>query len=109
MLLRGPLDVVRAFYRKVFVEFTGRAELMRVQKVIQGTINKVCHDDGLEFPVIAYPNAAEVYFGFWTSGLDIDTAGGIRIGGATPAVVLSGSLDGELMQALWSSLGMVAA
>ncbi len=109
VLLRGPLDVVRAFYRKVFVEFTGRAELMRVQKVIQGTINKVCHDDGLEFPVIAYPNAAEVYFDFWTSGLDIDTAGGIRIGGATPAVVLSGSLDGELMQALWSSLGMVAA
>jgi hypothetical protein len=108
-VLRGPLGVMRAFYRKVFTEFAGRAELMRVQKVIQGTINKVCHDDGLGFPVIVHPHASEVYFDFWPSGLEIDTAHGVQAGGAIPAIVLSGSLDSPLVQATWRSLGLAEA
>jgi hypothetical protein len=105
-VLRGPLEVVRRFYHKVLLEFTGRAELLRVQKVIQGTINKVCHDGGLGFPVIVHPNGAEVHFDFWASGLEIATASGVRVGGATPAIVLSGSPDSEVMRAIWSNLGM---
>jgi hypothetical protein len=48
-LLRGSLEVVRAFYRRLFQEFVGRSDVLQVQKVIQGTINKVCHDGDLVF------------------------------------------------------------
>lgn len=105
-LLRGQLEVVRAFYRKVFVEFVGRAELLRVQKVIQGAINKICHGRGLGFPVIIHPHAAEVYFNFWESGLNIDSGGGVRIGGAIPAVIFSGSPEDDLIRRIQSTLGL---
>ena len=108
-LLRGSLEVVRAFYRRLFQEFVGRSDVLQVQKVIQGTINKVCHDGDLGFPVIVHTHASEVYFDFWASGLNIDTAHGVRVGGAIPAVVLSGSLGSETMRAIWSSLGLAGA
>jgi hypothetical protein len=108
-LLRGSLEVVRAFYRRLFQEFVGRSDVLQVQKVIQGTINKVCHDGDLGFPVIVHTHASEVYFDFWASGLNIDTAQGVRVGGAIPAVVLSGSLGSETMRAIWSGLGLAGA
>ena len=108
-LLRGPLQVVRAFYRKLLVEFIGRAELLRVQKVIQGAINKLCHDSSPEFPVIIHPHAAEAYFDFWPCSLEIDTTRGMRIGDALPALVLGPVPDSDLLRALWRNLGLDAA
>ncbi len=105
-LLRGQLDVVRTFYRKLFTEFVGRAELLRIEKVIQGAINKVCHDRGLDFPVIVHPNAAEVFFDLWQSKLDIDTGSLVRVGGAIPACVISQSPDSALIQAIRNRLGL---
>ena len=38
-LLRGRLDLMCAFYRRLFAEFVGRAELLRIHKSIQGAVN----------------------------------------------------------------------
>ena len=95
-----------ALYRNVLSELAGRAERMGVQKVIQGAINKVCHDQGLGFPVIVHPHASEVYFDLWPSRLDVELNNGVRAGHAIPAIVLSGSLDSRLLRAVWSRLGL---
>jgi hypothetical protein len=105
-LLRGPLEVVRAFYRKLFTEFVGRAELLRMQKSIQGAVNKLCYADRFEFPIILHPNGAEAFFGLWPTELPITTQHGIRVGGTTPAVVLCGSLESELVRSLVQQLGL---
>ena len=51
MVLRGPLPALREFYRRMFIELVGRAELLKIHKVVQGIVNKLCHTDDLGFPV----------------------------------------------------------
>jgi hypothetical protein len=108
-LLRGPLDVMRAFYHKLLAEFVGRGELLNIQKAIQGAINKLCRDGGFDFPIIVHPNAAEAYFDFWPSGLGINTKQGVRVGGTVPAVVLGGFAETELLRAIRINLGLPAS
>jgi hypothetical protein len=105
-LMRGRLDIVRVFYRKLFIEFVGRAELLRIPKVVQGAVNKLCHGGGLEFPIIQHPNAAEVFFEFTPSPLGVNTRNGIRIGGAVPAIVLNLFGVSELILSVAASLGL---
>ena len=106
MLFRGRIDYVRALYRKLFIEFVARAELLRIAKSIQGAVNKLCHAGGFDFPIIVHPNAAEVLFDFWPGGMPVTTRPDIRLGGAVPAIVLGGSLDSEVMGALRRGLGL---
>ena len=105
-VLRGKLEVVRVFYRKLFVEFTGRAELLETPKIVQGAMNKLCHSGGLEFPIIQHPNGAEVYFEFDPILLGVNTKQGIRIGGAVPAIVLNLFGASELIRSITASLGL---
>jgi hypothetical protein len=105
-LLRGPVPVVREFYRQLFAELVGRAELLNIHKVVQGAINKLCYRAQFDFPVIIHPNAAEAYFDFWASGLAVDTRHGVRVGGAVPAVVLGSRPDTELMIKLRADLSL---
>jgi len=109
MLLRGRLDIVRAFYRKLFIEFVGRAELLRTSKMIQGAINKLCYQGALRFPVIVHPNGSESFFEYWETNMAVAMNGGVRVGGATPAVLLSDSLDSELVQSTQRYLGLPTA
>jgi hypothetical protein len=97
MVLRGRLSTIREFYRRIFLELVGRAELLKVHKVIQGAVNKLYHGGELDFPVAAYPNGAEVYFDVLGSDLGVDTRHGVRIGGAVPGVVLAGHPETPLM------------
>lgn len=106
MLFRGRMDHVRALYRKLFIEFVGRAELLRIAKSIQGAINKLCHGGTFEFPIVVHPNAAEMLFDFWPSGMRVVTQPDIRVGGAVPAIVLGDSLTSEVMGALQQGLGL---
>lgn len=99
-LLRGGLDVIRTFYRRLFVEFIGREELLRTHKAIQGAFNKLCHGGGLGMPVIQHPNGAEAYLEIWEAGLPIETIPSIRIGGAVPFAVLNPVRETELMRML---------
>jgi hypothetical protein len=105
-LLRGRLQVVGAFYQRLLSEFVGRPELMRVPKVIQGAFNKVCRDEGLGFPVIVHPLAAEAYFDFWACPLELDTTRGLRFGGALPSIILGGAIDSPLLRNIWQRLGL---
>jgi hypothetical protein len=105
-LLRGPLLVVREFYRHLLAELIGRTELMNIDKVIQGAVNKLCHGGSLAFPVIAHPNGAEAYFDFWPSGLAIDVRHGVRIGGTVPGIVLGWHTETELMMKLRVDLNL---
>lgn len=103
-LLRGRLDVVRGCYRKLFVEFVGRAELLRTPQMMQGAMNKVCHDSAVGVPVILHPNGAEAYFEIWESGLPVSVQAPIRVAGAVPFVVLNPVRETELMQAVRARL-----
>jgi hypothetical protein len=105
-LLRGPLPLVREFYRRLFIEFVGRSELLGVHKVVQGAFNKLCQARDPKFPVVIHPNAAEAYFDFWPSGLSVDTRHGVRIGGTVPGLVLGGHPETELMMKLRLDLGV---
>jgi hypothetical protein len=105
-LLRGSAKVLRDFYRRLFIEFVGQAQLISIPKVIQGAINKLCHGDGLGFPVIVHPHAAEVYFDFWSSDLAVDTRHGVRIGGSVPGLVMGESVNTELLQTVRINLGL---
>jgi hypothetical protein len=105
-LLRGKLDIVRAFYRKLFIEFVGRAELLRIAKMIQGAVNKLCHGGGLDVPVILHPNGAEAYFEIWGEGLPTTIEPPIRVAGAVPFAVLNPVRETELMRAVRASLGI---
>lgn len=105
-LLRGKLDIVRAFYRKLFIEFVGRAELMRIPKMIQGAVNKLCHGDNLDAPVILHTNGAEAYFEIWEKGLPATLEPPIRVAGAVPFVILNPERETDLMRAVRASLGI---
>lgn len=109
MLFRGRMDHVRALYRKLFIEFVGRAELLRIAMSIQGAVNKLCHEGAFEFPIVVHPNAAEMLFDFWQSGMPVVTQPDIRVGGAVPAIVLGDSLASEVMAALRRGLGLEKA
>jgi hypothetical protein len=65
--LRGPVKVMDNFYRRLFIEFLGQAELINVPRVIQGVSKKLCYSGGFDFPITVHPHAAEVYFDFWPS------------------------------------------
>lgn len=104
-LLRGPLPVLREFYRQLFLEFIGRQDLLATQKVIQGAINKLCYA-GFGSPVIVHPNAAEAYFDTSSAQLSISMRPVVRIGGAVPAVVLTGPRENALMRKLAINLGL---
>ena len=106
MLFRGRMEHVRAFYRRLLIEFVGRAELLRILKSIQGAVNKLCHGGGFEFPIVLHANAAETLFDFWPSGMQMDMRPDIRVGGAVPAIVLGDRLQSEVMSALRRSLGI---
>ncbi|HEY7576959.1 MAG TPA: hypothetical protein VH855_05125 [Acetobacteraceae bacterium] len=106
MVLRGGLPVLREFYRRMFLELTGRAELLKVHKVVQGVVNKLCHTGQPGFPVTAWPNGAEVYFDFLGSDLAIDTRHGVHIGGAVPGVVLADHPETPLMLKLRIDLNL---
>ena len=108
MVLRGKLSLVREFYRRLFVELVGRAELLKIHKVVQGLVNKLCHGGELGFPVIVHPSGAEVHFDFLDSRLAVDTRYGVRIGGAVPGVVLANHLETPLMLRLRTDLNLPA-
>lgn len=109
VLFRGPLDVVRRFYRQLFIEFVGRAELLRFPQGIQGAVNKLCHGDGFDFPIVLYPNASEVFFDYWPAKLPMVTRPAIRVGEAVPAIVFSPDKQSELIAGLQRSLGLLAS
>jgi hypothetical protein len=106
MMLRGRLPILREFYRRMFQELVGRAELLKVHKVVQGAVNKLCYGGELGFPVTAYPNGAEVYFDILGSDLAVDTRHGVRIGGTVPGVVLAGHTETPLMLKLRIDLNL---
>jgi hypothetical protein len=106
MVLRGRLPIMREFYRRIFLELVGRAELLKVHKVVQGAVNKLCYAGDLGFPVTAHPNGADVYFDILGSDLAVDTRHGVRIGGAVPGVVLAGHTDTPLMLKLRIDLNL---
>jgi hypothetical protein len=106
MVLRGPLPLLREFYRRMFIELVGRAELLKIHKVVQGVVIKLCHGGDLGFPVIVHPNGAEVHFEFLASSLAVDTRHGVRIGGAVPGVVLSGHRESALLLKLRIDLNL---
>jgi hypothetical protein len=108
-VFRGPLDVVRRFYRKLFIEFVGRAELLRFPQGIQGAVNKLCHGDGFDFPIVLHPNASEVFFNYWPTELPIVTRPAVRVGEAVPAIVFSANMQSELIAGLQRSLGLLAS
>jgi hypothetical protein len=107
MVLRGRLAVLREFYRRMFIELVGRADLLKIHKVVQGVVNKLCHEGDLGFPVIAHPNGAEVHFEFLASSLAVGTRHGVRIGGTVPGVVLSGHKESALLLKLRIDLNLV--
>ena len=74
--------------------------------MVQGLVNKLCHGGGLGFPVIAHPNAAEVYFDFPECRLGVDTRYGVRVGGAVPAVVPASHSETPLMRKLRIDLNL---
>jgi hypothetical protein len=106
MALRGTLPHLREFYRRMFAELIGRAELLKIQKVVQGIVNKLSHGGDLGFPVIAHPNGAEVHYEFLGSNLAVDTRHGVRIGGTVPGVVLSGHRESQLLLKLRIDLNL---
>jgi hypothetical protein len=106
MLLRGALPVLREFYRRLLAELVGRADLLKVHKVVQGAVNKLCYGGEFGFPITAHPNGAEVYFDFLPSRLAVDTRHGIHVGGAVPAVVLAEHPDAPLMLKLRIDLNL---
>jgi len=105
-LLRGRLDLVRAFYRKLLAEYIGRAELLRTYKSIQGAINKVCHAAAPDMAIIQHPNGAEVYLETGGADLPVSTVPPIRIAGAVPFAVINPTHETELMRAVRASLGL---
>jgi hypothetical protein len=104
-MLRGPLPVVREFYRRLLLEFIGRQDLLGTERVIQGAFNKLAYDS-YNFPVIVHPHAAEAFFESLPNNLGVDTRQVIRIGGTAPAVVLSTSRDTGLMRKIEINLGL---
>ena len=102
--LRGKLEVVRAFYRRLLAEFVGREQGLRVPKMVQGAINKLSYDSTLGYPVIIHPNAAEVYFEISPQTLSIDNHLGVRVGGTVPAIVVNPFQRTSLMDTLRASL-----
>jgi hypothetical protein len=106
MVFRGSVPVLREFYRRMFLELVGRTELLNIPKVVQGAVNKLCYGGELSFPVMAYPNGAEVYFDILGSDLAVDTRHGVRIGGAVPGVVLAGHPETPLMLKLRIDLNL---
>jgi hypothetical protein len=106
MALRGTLPILREFYRRMFIELVDRADLLKIHKVVQGVVNKLCHGGDLGFPVITHPNGAEVHFEFLASSLAIDTRHGVRVGGAVPGVVLSGHRESHLLLKLRIDLNL---
>ena len=109
MLLRGSLPVLREFYRRMFIELIGRADILKIHKVVQGVVNKLCWCGDLGFPVIAHPNGAEVHFEFLASSLGIDARHGVRVGGTVPGVVLSGHKESQLLLKLRIDLNLPEA
>lgn len=105
-LLRGPLTVMQAFYRRLLPELVGRAEHLRIQKVIQGAVNKLCHGGTLGFPITLHPNGAEAYQDITPSGLALDTRLGVRIGGAVPAMVMNPFGLSPIVTAVLAGLGL---
>lgn len=108
MVLRGKLSLVREFYRRLFIELVGRAELLKIHKVVQGLVNQLCHGGELGFPVIVHPSGAEVHFDFLDCHLAVDTRYGVRIGGAVPGVVLANHMETPLMLKLRVDLNLPA-
>ena len=103
-MLRGKLDIVRAFYRRLLAEFVGREQGLRVPKIVRGAINKLSYDSALGYPVIIHPNAAEVYFEISPQSLGIDSHLGVRVVGTVPAIVVKRFQPTSLMATLRASL-----
>ncbi|HET7881869.1 MAG TPA: hypothetical protein VFL55_13370 [Acetobacteraceae bacterium] len=106
MALRGPLPLLREFYRRMFLELVDRAELLKIPKVVQGIVNKLCHADDLGFPMIVHPNGAEVLFDLLGPALGVSDRHGLRIGGTVPGVVLGSHQDSPLLLRLRVDLNL---
>jgi len=106
MILRGPLPVLREFQRRMLSELVGRADLLRIDKVVQGAVNKLCYAGALGFPLTMFPNAAEVHFDFLDTPLAVDARHGVRIGGTVPGVILGGKPDSAVMRKLRIDLSL---
>jgi hypothetical protein len=103
-VLRGQVEIVRQYYRKLMAEFDGRPHLLEMQNMVQGAFNKLCQDNAFDFPVILHPNAAEVYFEIGLQSMATDTRTGVRIAGAMPAIVVSPYSKTWLMDTLRNTL-----
>ena len=99
-ILRGGIGVLRMFYRRLLAEYVGRAELLTVEKGIQGAINRVCHSGRLDFPLTIHPNGAEVLFEIWPSTLPVTAEHAVRCGDAVPAAIYSPQAATKARQAL---------
>ena len=80
--------------------------MLKIHKVVQGIVNKLCHAGDLGFPVTLHPNGAEVYFDFLGSSLALDARHGVRIGGTVPGVVLGGHPENPLLMKLRIDLNL---
>ncbi len=105
-LLRGKLDIIRAFYRKLFIEFIGRAELMRISKMTQGAVNNyamvmtwTCRSYCI--PMVPRPISRS---GKKASPTMLEPP--IRVAGTVPFVVLNPEHETDLMRAVRASLGI---
>ena len=105
-LLRGRLDLVRAFYRKLLAEYVGRAELLRIYKSIQGAINTVCHAADAGMAIIQHPNGAEAYFETGGADLPVTLQPSIRIAGTIPFAVVNPMHETELTRTVRANFGL---
>jgi hypothetical protein len=99
-LVRGAIGTVRDFYRQLLPEITCSAELMTMHKVVQGAFNKLCHGGKLGFPVTLHANGSQAFFEIWHCDLSIETEPVIKVGGVTPAIIVSAKPNSDLLKAL---------
>lgn len=91
-LLRGRLDVVRAFYRRLLGEFIGHAELLRGSKMVQGAFNKLYYCGEIAPPAVLHPNGAAAF----VPSQDAE----FPVGQAQPFVILYPTLHPEVTRTM---------
>lgn len=99
-VLRGSVDVMRVFYRRLLAQYIGQADLLRIDKGIQGAVNRVCHEGSLPFPIDVHPNGSVIYFQIWPPELPAGAVHDVRVGSAVPAVIFDPFEQSELVRTL---------
>jgi hypothetical protein len=105
-VLRGPIEVVQLFTRKLLAEYAGQAELLYKPKSTQGAFNKLCHAGNLDYPVTIYPNGSIVYFEIWPTDVPIQTQPIIRVAGTLPSIIVNPLGSTGLTNAARGALGI---